>query len=151
MKRRRILIRISVGILCAVALLLWCGRSPLRPWLELTIFEHQVKGNIDPIELQQWAQNLIVQHSVETESQLQYYGRNFTENTNFPSGLKKVGRFSNGINILVGGTITSVKIFDLSKGGPFMAVGAPSFIYSNNLVNQTVVQWKPGIFFVGQH
>ena len=148
---RRLLIWISVSIICAVALLLWCDRSPLLPWLELTILEHQVKGNIDSIELQQWASNLIAQHSVETSSQLQYSGRNFTENTNFPSGLKKVGRFGNGINILVGGPIAAVKIFDLSKGGPFMVVGSPSFIYSNNLIDKTVIQWKPGVFFVGQY
>ena len=147
MRARRYLTRFLAALLCTVALLLWYARSPLRSWVELKAFEHQMKANVDPMELQQWATNWIAMWSGQTMHGVQYYGQNFHDNNYFPSGLKKVGWFSGGIQVYAGGSDPSVTIFALTKGGPFVVVGAPSFVYSNNM---TFILWKPGIYFVEQ-
>ena len=134
-------------LLCTVALLLWCDRSPLSSWVELKTFEHQMKVNVDPMELQQWATNLIAKRSGQIRQGVQSYGKDFHDSPYFPSGLKKVGWFRDGIELYAGGADPSVAIFALTKGGPFIVVGAPSFVYSNNMM---FILWKPGIYFVEQ-
>jgi len=134
-------------LLCTVALLLWYARSPLRPWLKLKTFEHQVKKNVDPMELQQWATNLIAQHSGEIEHRDEYYGKKFDDGTNFPLGLKKVGGFRHGMHIFTDERQSSVGIFGMGNGGPFLKVGSSSLAAPTN---QTFIPWKPGIYFVGE-
>ncbi|MDB6108987.1 MAG: hypothetical protein JWR69_737 [Pedosphaera sp.] len=134
-------------ILCPIALLVIYVRSPLRPWLELKILERQVKKNVEPMELQRWATNLLAQYSGTTTHFLDYYGGNFSEGTNFPSGLKKVGEYDHGMHILTGDP--SVAIFGMSKGEPFLVVGAPSLATPTN-GTRTIIPWRPGIYFVGE-
>ena len=134
-------------LLCTVALLLWYARSPLRPWLKLKTFEHQVKKNVDPMELQQWATNLIAQYAGEIEHRDEYYGKKFDDGTNFPLGLKKVGGFRHGMHIFTDERQSSVGIFGMGNGGPFLKVGSSSLAAPTN---QTFIPWKPGIYFVGE-
>lgn len=134
-------------LLCIVALLLWYARSPLRPWLELVSFERQVKKHVDPMELQQWATNLIAQHSGEMEHRDEYSDKKFNDGTNFPLGLKKVGCFRQGMYIFTDERQRSVGVFGMGDGGPFLKVGSSSLAAPTN---QTFILWKPGIYFVGE-
>jgi hypothetical protein len=138
---------ILAGVLCVAALVLWFGRSPLRPWLELKELERQAKKNVDVTELRQWAMNLIARHSGEITHWDEYYGTNFYSGTNFPSGLRKIGCFSHGMHILTTDWGPDVAIFGMTKGGPFLQVGALSLAAPTN---HTFVQWEPGIYFVGE-
>jgi hypothetical protein len=88
--------------------------------------------------------NLIAQHPSPITSFDQYFGRNFYRSTNFPSGLRKIDLFSQGVNILTDNR--DIAIFGMGKGGPFLKVGALSLPAPTN---QTFIQWKPEIYFVG--
>jgi len=140
--RKKVILAIFLWIF---AFLIIGVRSPLWPWWKLKNFERQVKRNIDPMELQQWVTNLSAQHSGETW--LNYYGTNFFDSTNFPTGFKKVRNYRNGMRILMGGSEPSIAIFGGFKGGPFLVLESPLLAARTN---QTVIPWKPGIYFVGE-
>ncbi len=135
------MIGIQVGLLGIIALLLTCALSPLGPWLHLKKLEWQVKRNVDPVELQQWAMNLLAQHPYEHWEN--YFGKSLDDGTNFPSGLNKVGCFNPIMKVLA--RDGEVAIFCDSKGGPFLVVGPPSLVKNF----PTGILWKPGIYFVG--
>ena len=136
-------LRMLMIVLWVVALLVLYDVSPLKPWLNLKFLEHQVKSNIDPMELQQWATNLLAYHSSEIPNYNDFHG------TNLPSGLKRVIGFSHAVQIFPGWKQLepNVRVFcGGAKGAPFLVVGSPSLrtpTYSN------VMPWKPGIYFVG--
>ena len=143
MRARRQLLVILTGILCLVVLTMWYPW--FKPWIDLKALQRQAQRNLDATELQRWAMNLIAQHPSEFTSFDQYYGTNFYSSTNFPSGLRKIDLFSHGMNILVNNR--DVAIFGMEKGGPFLKVGTPSLTAPTN---QTFIQWKSGIYFVGE-
>ena len=162
-KARGLLMRILAGTLCIIAFAVWYFQSALRAravarqeaawradaWRELKNLERQAKQNLNPAELQQWATNLLVRHWAQHQRWEQYYGTNFCSSTNFPSGLRKIGCFTNGITLLIDTQQRDVAIFGMTKGGPFVNVGAPSLVVPTNQTNQTVIQWTPGIYFCG--
>lgn len=142
MKARRQLLGVLAGMLCLIALAMWFPW--FKPWMDLKALERQTKSNLDATELQQWAMIRIANHPSEITSFDQYYGTNYYSSTNFPSGLRKIDLFNHGMNILTHNR--DVAIFGMRKGGPFLKVGAPSLTAPTN---QTFIQWKPGIYFVG--
>ena len=77
----------------------------------------------------------------------EYYGKKFDDGTNFPVGLKKVGGFRHGMHIFTDERQSSVGIFGMGNGGPFLKVGSSSLAAPTN---QTFIPWKPGIYFVGE-
>jgi hypothetical protein len=133
--------RLLAVFLWIVAVLVICARSPLLPWLSLKVLEHQVKSNIDPTELQRWATNMLAHYPYPGEKHF-YYDFN---GTNLPAGLKKVKGYNHAV-IVWGGREPNVWVFCGSKGGPFLAVGSPTFTPHYRL---TMISWKPGIYFVG--
>jgi hypothetical protein len=143
MKAPRKRVVILAIVLWLVALLIIMGRSPLDPWLRLKNFERQIKANVDVDELEQWATNLMAQSYGQTW--LEYHGEKFLKATNLPSGFKKVQTYRNGIHIIA--DRSHVSVFDDEKGGDFLVIEASPTSFTRT--NQTVIQWKPGIYFVG--
>lgn len=162
-RKKSLMMKIVAGSLSIIALAVWYFNPALRAraiarqeaawraaaWRDLNNLERQAKHNLDPVELQSWATNLLVRHWAQHQRWEQYYGTNFYSSTNFPSGLRKIGCFTNGITILIDTQQRDVAIFGMTKGGPFVQVGAPSLAAPTNRtsIHQTVIQWKPGIYF----
>lgn len=144
MRTRRSLIRIFVGVLCGLALVFCALR--LGPWFKLwrdfKNLERQATGNLDPVELQEWAMNLFARDQGHWHD---YVGTNFYSSTNFPSGLRKIGLFSHGMHIIT--DYNHVKIIDDKKGGsnPHLEIGSPSYTPQSRV---TFIQWKPGIYLI---
>ena len=159
-RKKSLLMRILAGTLCIIAFAVWYFQSALRAravarqeaawradaWRELKNLERQAKENLNPAELQQWATNLLVRHWAQHQRWEQYYGTNFYSSTNFPSGLRKIGCFSDGITILIDTQQRDVAIFTMTKGGPSINAGAPTLAAPTN---RTFIQWTPGIYFCG--
>jgi hypothetical protein len=149
MRTRRALMGSVAGILCVVALGVWWVLSPLGPWvnawLDVKKLERQAKRNVNPAELEQWATNLLARHWTEHQRWEEYYGSNFYNGTNFPSGLRKIGCFSDGMLILIDTQQRAVTIWGMRVGGPWLTLGAPSSVAATN---HAVIEWKPGIYFV---
>ncbi|MGA2540689.1 MAG: hypothetical protein ABSG78_03890 [Verrucomicrobiota bacterium] len=104
--------------------------------------ERQVKRNIDPVALQQWATNLLARHAGEYSSQ-DFYG------TNMPPGLKKVQGFGHDVQIFPGAENEAhLWLFAYRKGGPVLWVGSPAFATPTNA---NIIPWKPGMYFVWDH
>ena len=137
MKARRRKLGILAGALCVIAAGLWYARSPLRPQVDFGTFQHQLKMNVDPTELQHWATSWQGNHPDG------YYEPSLYDGTNFPSGFRKVSNFRHGVHVL-GSPGNPVWIFGAGKGGPVLVVGPASLTAPTNI---TSVQWKPGIFF----
>jgi len=133
---------IVAGTLFVAALIVW---ARLDAWLDLKKLERQTKRHLNAAELQQWATNLLTRHWAQHQRWEEYYGPNFYNSTNFPSDLRKVGCFSDGMRILIDTQQRDVAVFGTTKGGPWLQVGAPSLAAPTN---QTFIQWKPGIYFV---
>ena len=160
-RKKSLRMKILAGILCVVACVVWYFNSELRAlaiarkeaawraaaWRDLNNLERQAKENLNPAELQQWATNLLVRHWAQHQRWEQYHGTNFYSSTNFPSGLRKIACFTNGITLLIDTQQRNVRIFTMTKGGrPCIKVGAPSLAAPTN---QAVIQWTPGIYFLG--
>ncbi|MDB6023323.1 MAG: hypothetical protein JWQ04_3180 [Pedosphaera sp.] len=129
----RLAIYFSIGMLFAIFGI--CARSPLFEWMSYKDLERQVKRNIGPTELQQWATNLLANHAGDAFHHYQDF-----HGTNVPPELKRVRGHGQRLEIHE----NAVWIFCGTKGGPFLVVGSPT------LVNTNFVPWKPGIYFVGQ-
>lgn len=119
----------------------------LQTFEDLRILESQTKLNVDPTELQQWAMKLIEENP--EQSRRHYYGKDFEDSRDFPSGLKNVSSFRGHMNLIIEGRQNleggrNVAIFGDKKGGPFLVVGAPSLLPNKS----TSVMWRPGIYFV---
>ncbi|MEO6036624.1 MAG: hypothetical protein ABIQ35_15345 [Verrucomicrobiota bacterium] len=128
--RKKVILFTILG--CFVMFLLL--KSPLFPWLSFKNLEWQVKRNIDPTELQQWATHLLAQF----DNYQDFNG------TNMPPGLKKVKGFGHDVEIHKGWRQGNVIVFGRTKDGPSLEVGPPTS------VNTNFVPWKPGIYFMGQ-
>jgi hypothetical protein len=129
-------------LLTVVALFVIYVRSPLRPWLRVRSLERQVKSNIDPIELQQWATNLLAQHSDGLRLYEDFDG------TNLPSGLKRVKGFGQAVTIIPHGPGKEPDVCVFCggpKGEPFLVVGPPSL---GTPKSPSLIPWQPGIYFV---
>jgi hypothetical protein len=127
---------VSVLFVCIVAFVV-VANTPLGPWLSVKNLERQVKSNIDPMELQQWATNLLDHESSHYED---FYG------TNLPAGLKKVWGYNHAVRIFDGKNGRDVGIFCGGKSGPWLVVGPPSMPTPTNAY---IIAWKPGIYFMG--
>ena len=106
-------------------------------WFSVRWLKYQVTRNVDPLELQQWATNLLAQHAGDLGGYQDFYG------TNMPSGLKKVRAGYPSVQFHFGED--EVWIFGDRKGSPFLLVGAPSL---STPINQNIFPWKPGMYFV---
>jgi hypothetical protein len=145
MKAPRKKVILAVFLWCFALLIIYV-RSPLEPWVNLKVFEHQVKSNVNPIELQRWATNRLADRS-SGDHPVDYYGTNFSHNTNFPSGFNQIRNYKDGVHIYTGDKQESIRIFDSTIGGPILVVGSQSLAQPTN---GTVILWKPGIYFIGQ-
>ncbi len=143
-----------------LAVCLWCFvlviigfRSPLMPWLSLKSLEWQVKRNIDPVELQQWATNRIAEDLSGAGYRVDHDGNPFVgyHGTNFPTGLQNLKIYREGMGVIIrGGLVPHVQIFcqprQKASHYPFLIVGRSAL---SSPTNGTVIAWKPGIYFVG--
>lgn len=134
--RARRYTKIGLAALLSTVVLVVYVWSPLPQWLSVKSLERQVKGNIDPTELQQWATNLLAQR----RSYDDYSG------TNLPSGLKKVKGFGRAVKVIpLNPSKPEVWIFCVGKDSPFLVVGSPSLATPNS---PNIIPWKPGMYFV---
>jgi len=130
--------------LWAVVLLIIYVRSPFPALLTTRSLVRQVTNNIDPVELQQWATNLLAHHEGE-------YSFDDSYDTNIPAGLKKVQGFPLIMRVdperhdFLVAESPKIWIFCGTKGGPFLVVGYPTLATPSN---QNIIPWKPGMFFV---
>ena len=83
-------------------------------------------------------------YSREIEVWDHYLGDKF-EGQNFPAGLTNVGYYSKRMCIYEGGPWPKITIFGDKKWGPFLEVGAPSWL---GQTNRTSIMWRPGIYFI---
>ena len=140
MKARRYILAVFLWI---VALLLLNRVTPLGTWLRAKSLEFQVKSNVDPVKLQEWATNLLAQHMGA------HYQDFYGTNSNVPSGLNKVKGFGH-IDVEIMQDIDPEKsvvgVFCDSKGGPILVVGKPTLVTPKSI---SIIPWKPGIYFAG--
>ena len=132
-------------------MLILCVRSPVLPWLELKSFEREVKRNVDPVALQQWAINLLADHAWDSRYDHQLSG------TNMPAGLSGVEAFGSKARIyLEGSPANCIRIWRITPPktdyGSYLVVGGPSLPSPASwFKGETQIdQWKPGIYFVGE-
>ena len=133
---------ITAVIFWALALVVIYLRSPLRTWLNMKYLEHQVKSNIDPVELQRWATNLLAQYPNSGLGVGQNYYYDFN-GTNLPTGLRNVKGYNHAVIVWE----SNVWVFCGGKDVPFLAVGSSAFTPKYGL---RCDRWKPGVYFVGQ-
>jgi hypothetical protein len=139
MRAPRYILALVATFLVAVALLAVGAFSPVGPWLSLKNLERQVKRNMDPMELQQWATNLLAGYPGESSYYVDYYG------TNLPPGLKKVRGYYHWVRIGAGDELEPrIVIFGGTRTEPYLLVGSPTFV----ITNSGAILWKPGIYFV---
>ena len=141
MRAPRYAVGVLAAILSVVALFVIYVRSPLRPWLRVRSLERQVKNNIEPMELQRWATNLLAQHSDGLFYQ-DYDG------TNLPPELKRVEGFGHDVEICTPGPGKDPTVWVFCGGpkdSPFLVVGPPSL---GTPKSPNLIPWKPGIYFV---
>ena len=134
--------KVSLAVLLSIAALVVYVHSPLSQWLSVKSLERQVKRNIDPKELQQWATNLLAQHSDGLHRYDDYSG------TTLPVGLKKVKGFGQAVEIFPHGPRMEPDVWIFCggpKGSPFLVVGSPSLATPKS---PNIISWKPGIYFV---
>jgi hypothetical protein len=118
---------LSIGVLVA-----WISNG-VNNWLSVRWLQYQVKRNVNPVELQQWATNLLAQHRGD-------YYEDF-EGTNVPAGVAKVQRYP-AVRIHGPGNVI---VFSDIKGGPFLVVGSPS---DPTPASENIFPWRPGMYFV---
>jgi hypothetical protein len=128
---------VLIGALCFLPIYILLA-TPLWPWLSVKNLERQVKHNISPAELQQWATNLLANNP-----------GNYADfaGTNLPPGLQRVWGYDRGVRVFHWhGQDPEVAVFSMDKGGgPWLVVGAPSL---PTPTNSNIVPWKPGIYFM---
>jgi len=138
MNHMKMLRRIMVCfiILCGIgALSIIYHASPLSRWVAVKSLERQVKKQVDPAELQRWAMNVLSSHRYAGDS----YGTNLPSILNLFEDRTPEVRLPSG-----GGLEAAVSISWGGKGGPFLLVGAPTFVTPNT----RAILWKPGIYFL---
>lgn len=134
---RRKLVIVLAGIVVLFSAV-FCGwvLDMTNNWFSLRWLEYQVKRNADPMELQNWATNLLAKHGGNLGVYQDFYG------TNMPPGLRKVKVDYPNVQIFTPG---EVWVYGSHKGSPFLVVGAPSL---PTPTNQNIHPWKPGMYFV---
>jgi len=135
MKRRSIAWLAVFAILLSLA---WCGYvlDAMTNWFSVRWLEFQVRRNVDPIELQTWAINLLAKHSHQFGGYQDFYG------TNAPASLTKVMAGLPNIRIFA---TNEVVVCGATKGGPYLVVGPPTLVTPDH---RRFIHWKPGIYFV---
>ena len=134
--RRKLVAVLAGGItLFSVGYSAWV-LDHLNHWFTVRWLAFQAKRRVNPVELQQWATNLLAIHGRRLGGYQDFYG------TNMPSSLRKVMPGYPNVRI---NSPDEVWICGESKGGPFLVVGAPSLATPTN---QNFFPWKPGIYFV---
>ena len=125
------------GLVILLSILVWAvALDQMNGWFSFRWFEFRVKRSVDPIELQQWATNLLAQHGSD------FGGYEDFDGTNVPSRIREFkGRYP-GVRIFAPGEVC---VFCDSKGVSFLVVGPPSL---STPTNQNFSPWKPGIYFV---
>ncbi len=139
MRAPRYILAIVAVVLLIVAPLAAFRFTPVGPWLSVKSLERQVKRNMDPVELQQWATNLLSRYPDENTYYLDYYG------TNLPPGLKRVRGYYHWVRIGGGDELERrIVIFGGTRSEPYLLVGSPTFV----ITNAGAILWKPGIYFM---
>jgi len=139
MRAARYILAAGAVFLLFIALMAILAFTPLGPWLSLKDLERQVKRNIGPTELQEWATNLLARYPGDNVYYLDYHG------TNLPLGLKSVKGYYHWVRIGSGDDLEPrVVIFGGTRAEPYLLVGSPSFV----ITNSAAILWKPGIYFV---
>lgn len=129
---------VLIGVLCFLPVYILLA-TPLWSWLSMKNLERQVKHNISPAELQQWATNLLAKSSGNDAD---------SDATKLPPGLQRVWGYGHDVRVFhVEGQAPEVAVFcSMDKGGgPWLVIGAPSLAIPTN---SNIILWKPGIYFM---
>jgi hypothetical protein len=135
---KRRLLAMLAGVIILFSIVAWAWvLDQTNNWFSARWLEYQVKRSADPIELQQWAINLLAKHGGDLGGYQDFYG------TNMPSGLRKVKAGYPNVRIW---ERNEVWVFGDRKGSPFLVI-APSLPALTNH-NENIFPWQPGIYFV---
>jgi hypothetical protein len=121
-----------LGAALAISALLCLFRFGSR--CQLYLFQFKASRRVNPVELQQWATNLLKQFP---------NGYNDPKGTNLPS---EVAHIRTHRPSAIAGTMNeeaAVLLF-WGRGEPALVVGSPRFVSTNSGAKM----WKPGIYFL---